>query len=134
MKRIILILSLVPLLTFSQSKNIYKEFNFGIAVVDAIGAFPGASFLIGNTSYYSNNTLLDYQIGVAYPSIFTGKVGFGIVYEDIAAIIGFRPWPTCPYLQLSIKERHNLSIEYHINHGTEYFGEAEALITYGIRF
>lgn len=133
MKKIILILSLVPLLTFSQSKNIYKEFNFGIAVLDG-SAFPGASFLIGNTSYYSNNTLLDYQIGVAYPSIFTGKVGFGIVYEDIAAIIGFRPWPTCPYLQLSIKERHNLSIEYHINHGTEYFGEVEALLTYGIRF
>jgi len=133
MKRIILILSIVPLLTFSQSKNIYKEFNFGIAVLDG-EVWPGASFLIGNTSYYSNNTLLDYQIGVAYPSIFTGKVGFGIVYEDIAAIIGFRPWPTCPYLQLSIKERHNLSIEYHINHGTEYFGEAEALLTYGIRF
>ena len=126
-------MSLVPLLTFSQSKNIYKEFNFGIAVLDG-SAFPGASFLIGNTNYYSNNTLLDYQIGIAYPSYFTGKVGFGIGNEDFAVIIGFRPWPTCSYLQLCIKERHNLSIEYHINHGTEYFGEAEALITYGIRF
>ena len=133
MKKIILILTLFPLLTFSQTKNIYKEFNFGIAVLDG-AAFPGASFLIGNTNYYSNNTLLDYQIGVAFPSIFTGKVGFGIGNEDFAAIIGFRPWPTCPYLQLSIKERHNLSIEYHINQGTKYFGDVEALLTYGIRF
>ena len=134
MKKIILILSLVPLLTFSQSKNIYKEFNFGIAVVDAIGAFPGASFLIGNTSYYSNNTLLDYQIGIAFPSIFTGKVGFGIGNEDFAAIIGFRPWPTCPYLQLSIKERHNLSIEYHLLQDSDYFQGTSLILTYGIRF
>ena len=133
MKRIILIFSLVPLLTFSQSKNIYKEFNFGIAVLDG-SAFPGASFLIGNTSYYSNNTLLDYQIGIAFPSIVTGKVGFGIGNEDFATIIGFRPWPTCPYLQLSIKERHNLSIEYHLLQDSDYFQGTSLILTYGIRF
>ena len=87
MKRIILVLGLVPLLTFSQSKNTYKEFNFGIAVIDEIGAFPGASFLIGNTNYYSNNTLLDYQIGIAYPSYVTGKVGFGIGNEDSSTTV-----------------------------------------------
>ena len=133
MKKIILILTLVPLLTFSQSKNIYKEFNFGIAVLDG-AAFPGASFLFGNTSYYSNNTLLDYQIGAAFPSIITGKVGFGIGNEDFAAIIGFRPWPTCPYLQLSIKERHNLSIEYHLLQDSDYFQGTSLILTYGIRF
>ena len=133
MKKIILILSLVPLLTFSQTKNIYKEFNFGIAVLDG-AAFPGASFLIGKTNYYSNNTLLDYQIGVAFPSIVTAKVGFGIGNEDFAAIIGFRPWPTCPYLQLSIKERHNLSIEYHLLQDSDYFQGTSLILTYGIRF
>ena len=30
------------------------------------------------TNYYTNNTLLDYQLGVAFPSIVTGKIGFGI--------------------------------------------------------
>lgn len=134
MKRIILILSLFPLLTFSQSKNIYKEFNFGIAVVDATGAFPGASFLIGNTNYYSNNTLLDYQIGVAFPSVVTGKVGFGIGNEDLATIIGFRPWPTCPYLQISFKERHNFSMEYHLLQDSDYFQGTSLILTYGIRF
>ena len=129
MKRIILILSLVPLLTFSQSKNIYKEFNFGVALFDGNNAFPGASFLFGKTHYYTNNALLDYQLGIALPSIVTGKVGFGIGNEDFATIIGFRPWPTCPYLQFSFNERYNLSIEY------GFFGDYEVtLITYGLRF
>jgi len=129
MKKIILILSLVPLLSLSQSNNTYKEINFGVALFDANNVFPGASFLFGKTNYFSNNTLLDYQLGVAFPSIVTGKIGFGIGNEDFATIIGFRPWPTCPYLQLSFKDRHNLSVEYGV------FGEYEVtLITYGIRF
>ena len=87
------------------------------------------SFLIGKTNYYSNNTLLDYQAGLAFPSIVTGKLGFGIGDEDFATIIGFRPWPISSYLQFSIKERHNLSVEY------GFFTDIEvAIITYGIRF
>tara|TARA_B100002019_G_scaffold171373_1_gene148127 strand:- start:1341 stop:1727 length:387 start_codon:yes stop_codon:yes gene_type:complete len=128
MKKIILILSLFPLLTFSQSNNTYKEINIGIALFDD-GGFPGASFLFGKTNYFSNNTLLDYQLGVAFPSIVTGKIGFGIGNEDFATIIGFRPWPTCPYLQISFKERHNLSVE----HGV-YADYVVTLLTYGIRF
>ena len=128
MKKIILILSIIPLWSFSQSKNTYKEFNFGIALFNN-HAFPGASFLIGKTNYYSNNTLLDYQAGLAFPSIVTGKLGFGIGDEDFATIIGFRPWPISSYLQFSIKERHNLSVEY------GFFTDIEvAIITYGIRF
>ena len=132
MKRIILILTIAPLLSFSQLKNTYVEFNCGIAVLDG-GAFPGASLLIGKTNYFENNTLLDYQAGIAFPTIVTGKLGFGIGNEDFATIIGFRVWPSCPYLQISVKERHNLSFEYHIKNSTE-FGAAEALITYGFRF
>ena len=128
MKKIILILSLFPLLTFSQSNNTYKEINIGIALFDD-GGFPGASFLFGKTNYFSNNTLLDYQLGIAFPSIVTGKIGFGIGDEDFATIIGIRPWPTCPYLQLSNNERHNLSIEYGF-----YDGYQVTLLTYGIRF
>ena len=132
MKKIILILVIAPLLSFSQSKNIYGEFNCGIAVLDG-GAFPGASLLIGKTNYYENNTLLDFQAGIAFPTIVTGKIGYGWGDEDFATIIGFRVWPSCPYIQISIKERHNLSFEYHIKNDTEY-GDAEALFTYGIRF
>ena len=132
MKRIILILTIAPLLSFSQLKNTYVEFNCGIAVLDG-GAFPGASLLIGKTNYFENNTLLDYQAGIAFPTIVTGKLGFGWGNEDFATIIGFRVWPSCPYIKISVKERHNLSFEYHIKNSTE-FGAAEALITYGFRF
>ena len=128
MKRIILILILAPLLTLSQSNNTYKEINLGIALFDDSG-FPGASFLFGKTKYYTNNTLLDYQLGVAFPSIVTGKIGFGIGNEDFATIIGVRPWPTCAYLQLSENEKHNLSVEY-----GSYEGYQVTLLTYGIRF
>ena len=129
MKKIILILAITPLLSFSQSNNTYKEFNFGLALFDGNNAFPGASFLIGKTNYYSNNTLLDYQAGLAFPSIVTGKLGFGIGDEDFATIIGFRPWPTSSYLQFSIKKRHNLSVEYGF-----FYDEVVTIITYGIRF
>ena len=128
MKRIILILILAPLLTLSQSNNTYKEINLGITLFDDSG-FPGASFLFGKTNYYTNNTLLDYQLGVAFPSIVTGKIGFGIGNEDFATIIGVRPWPTCAYLQLSENEKHNLSVEY-----GSYEGYQVTLLTYGIRF
>ena len=128
MKKIILILILAPLLTLSQSNNTYKEINLGIALFDDSG-FPGASFLFGKTNYYTNNTLLDYQLGVAFPSIVTGKIGFGIGNEDFATIIGVRPWPTCAYLQLSKNEKHNLSVEYGSIEGYQV-----TLLTYGIRF
>ena len=128
MKKIILIISFIPLLSWSQSNNTYKEFNFGVALFNDSG-FPGLSFLFGNTNYYTNNTLLDYQIGAALPSVLTGKVGFGMGNEDFATIIGFRPWPTCPYLQFSFNERYNLSVEY------GFFGDYEVtLITCGLRF
>ena len=128
MKRIILILILAPLLTLSQSNNTYKEINLGIALFDDSG-FPGASFLFGKTKYYTNNTMLDYQLGVAFPSIVTAKIGFGIGNEDFATIIGIRPWPTCAYLQLSENQKHNLSVEY-----GSYEGYQVTLLTYGIRF
>ena len=128
MKKLILIFAIIPLLSFSQSKNTYKEFNFGLALFDD-NAFPGASFLIGKTNYYSNNTLLDYQAGLAFPSILTGKLGFGIGDEDFATIIGFRPWPTSSYIQFSIKKKHNLSVEYGF-----FYDEVVTIITYGIRF
>ena len=108
MKKIILILILFHFADLSQSNNTYKEINLGIALFDDSG-FPGASFLFGKTNYFTNNTLLDYQLGVAFPSIVTGKIGFGIGNEDFATIIGIGH---CAYLQLSENEKHNLSVEY----------------------
>ena len=130
MKKTLIILFLFPTLLFSQSFNeTYKEFNFGVAAGFEGGVFPGASYLWGKTHYY-NNTLLDYQAGFAFPTIVTGKIGFGWGGSDFATIIGVRPWPSTAYLQFSFNQRSNFSIEIVV---PELYGEG-FLITYGRRF
>lgn len=144
MKKIIFILFLLPTLLYSQSNEKYKEFNFGVILIDVFensnsndGLFsddfqlyPGASFLLGKTHYFNNNTVLDYQAGFAFPTVVTGKIGFGIGNSDFATVVGFRPWPPTAYLQLSINQKTNFSIEYV---EPEMWGEA-LIINYGIRF
>ena len=49
--------------------------------------------------------ILDYQIGIAFPTIVTGKVGYGIGDRDYATIFGIRPFPTSAYVQFSFDER-----------------------------
>ena len=121
----------MPTLSFSQSFNEpYKEFNFGVASGFEGGVFPGASYLWGKTNYYNNNTLLDYQAGFAFPTIVTGKIGFGVGGSNFATIIGVRPWPSTAYLQFSFNQRSNFSIEVVV---PELYGEG-FIITYGIRF
>ena len=114
MKKILLILFICPIISFSQSlnKTIYKEFNVGIfSPVDGGFIFPGASFLIGQKNYYENNTLLDYQIGLAFPSIATAKIGYGLGNEKYATIFGVRAFPTSIYIQFSFKEKNNIALE-----------------------
>ena len=133
MKKIIFILFLLPTLSYSQYNEKYKEFNFGVIInVNPIGdgIWPGASYLWGKTHYYFNNTILDYQAGFAFPTVVTGKIGFGIGDSDFATIIGIRPYPSTAYLQFRINQKSNFSVEYVV---PELFGEA-LIITYGIRF
>ena len=43
-----------------------------------------------------NNCLLDMEIGLAFPTIVTGKIGFGFFIdkkEKSAIVLGIRPWP-----------------------------------------
>lgn len=134
MKKIILILFFIPILSFTQSFESYKEFNFGVItdmVFDGDQIWPGASFLWGRTYYYNNNTVLDYQAGLAFPTLATGKIGFGIGSSNFATIIGLRPYPATAYLQLSKNQRFNFSAEYVLDE--DYFGQS-VIFTYGIRF
>ena len=138
MKKLLLLLFICPIVSFSQSinNNSYKEFNIGIySGISYIPAFPGASFLFGKTNYYQNNTLLDYQVGVAFPSIVTGKVGFGFGDENYATIFGIRPFPTSTYIQFSFNEKNNISFEYVLPDLFETdMLERGIIITYGYRF
>ena len=104
--------------------NSYKEFNAGLYVSNDFG-FPGASFIWGKTHYYNNNTFFDYQFGLAFPTILTGKAGFGIENEDkpVGLSLGLRPWPSTIYLQLHFKSKFVFSMELFI--ANENFGTAE---------
>ena len=96
-----------PIISLSQSlnNNNYKEINVGLYVIPVYFVFPGASFLCGKTKYYSNNTLLDYQIGIAFPTIITGKVGYGIGNRDCSTIFGIRPFPISAYVKFSFNKK-----------------------------
>lgn len=123
MKKIILILIITPIIGFSQNSNKYKEFNVGIYVnnlqfegwsrIDLDFIFPGASFLWGKTNYFDNFYFFDYQLGVAFPSLVTGKAGVGIGSQDSPFIFstGIRPWPLTYYVQLDINSKFIISIE-----------------------
>ena len=133
MKKILLLLFICPVVSYSQFNETYKEFNFGVITDWKYGIFPGASYLWGKTHYYNNNTILDYQAGIALPTIVTGKIGFGVGGSNFATIIGIRAYPTTAYIQFGNNQRFNFSAEYLLDSG-EIFGEKSIIITYGIRF
>jgi hypothetical protein len=86
------------MLVFSQENKEKKfiELNIGIAAIDGYDfndAFPGASVLFGQTIQITDNGIFEYQVGIAAPSIVTGKVavGYGNLKNNIALAV--RPWP-----------------------------------------
>ena len=105
MKKLIL-LFLFPF--FLNAQNLYVESNFGIANIDGLGVFPGASVLFGNRfEKPESKFLLDMEIGVAFPSIVTAKIGGGIFVnkeKKSAVVFGVRPWPFHLYSQINFNE------------------------------
>ena len=91
-------------LSAGKSKNTFKEINFGVALIGdetASFPFPGASFLWGTTYVNENNLIFEYEVGFAFPSIVTGKLGVGKRFNNTNVIIGVRPFPFNLYLQSS---------------------------------
>ena len=116
MKRLLIIgfgLLIVTTSSMAQTKETkavnkgYYELNFGAALIegDVEMPFPGISFLIGNKTYFPNNFIIDVEIGLALPSIATGKFGIGFKTGPTELIVGIRPWPTHFYLQTQLNSR-----------------------------
>lgn len=105
MKKLIL-LFLFPLSLNAQ--NLYVESNFGVANIDGMGFFPGASVLFGKTfEKVESNLLLDMEIGLAFPSILTAKIGGGVYInkeKKSAFVMGVRPWPFHLYSQINFNK------------------------------
>lgn len=81
----------------------YIDANFGFAIIelDGIVPFPGASFLFGRRAFVSQKTFLDFELGFAFPTIATAKIGVGernpVTGKSVA--VGIRPWPAHFYIQ-----------------------------------
>ena len=138
MKKILTLLIFIPFLGNTQdytNSNSYKEINAGIYINDGI-TFPGASFIWGKTHYYTNNTFFDYQFGLAFPTLITGKAGYGIGNKDrpLRFSLGLRPWPSTIYLQLHLKSKFIVSIEPLIELTPNAYNTGTAIITLGYRF
>lgn len=102
MKKLLLILFiLISNVCYSQHiKTTYTELNFG-ASFGNIPVFPGASALYGAHHQYESGFVLDYEGGLALPSLITAKGGVGFaINEKFDLTLGVRAWPTSTYIQL----------------------------------
>jgi hypothetical protein len=102
MKAIILsILIFIGIECKAQEQFTSLEWNTGVAYIDDIdGYLPGCSYLIGTTYITKSNLVVDAQIGLAFPTGATGKVGVGFKAKNAIITAGIRPYPSHAYLQL----------------------------------
>ena len=111
MKQLILTIALVlfVLTTNAQTRTTYSEINAGIST-GAIPIFPGASSLVGATVKYPSGFIVDYQGGIAFPTLLTGKIGAGIqVDHNMDLTIGIRALPSTVYAQLLVSRPNKKS-------------------------
>ena len=89
----------------------------------------------GNSLISSTNPehVIDYEIGFALPTIFTGKAGVGFGDQNRAIIIGIRPWPSTAFIQHLWNEKRLISIEIMIPHDNNFIGGTDMpiIINYG---
>jgi hypothetical protein len=93
----------------------YWEFNAGLAHFPyETFVFPGCSFLIGRQTSFGKSGFVDQQIGLAFPSIVTGKIGVGSKSEKGSVSTGVRLFPGFAYVQFATKSKQRnftLSVE-----------------------
>ena len=133
MKKLILLLSIIPMFVFGQTEKKSKKFleiNGGAAEA-WIGWIPGASVLWGTTTQYNNKLVGEYQVGFAFPSIVTGKCAVGFGNLDYNLMLGLRPWPLFIGPQVKLGP-----LTFSAEWGARHYGislETEVILTAGIR-
>lgn len=103
MKKYILILFLILTVIKSngQTTTPYIEVNTGFST-GIVPFFPGASVLYGATDKYPSGFIMDYEAGIAFPTLVTGKFGIGYDANGTEITGGIRPWPLATYGQVRI--------------------------------
>jgi hypothetical protein len=96
-----------------QSRS-YLELNAGAARIFYDSYFPGISFLIGQQKFIAPQAFVEYQIGLALPSLGTAKVGLGYQASGVGFSAGVRIFPAFFYGQVHFNTRRgqvNISAE-----------------------
>ena len=126
MKKLIVIILLLPMLLCGQKENKkFAELNIGVTDF----GFPGASILWGQTFEFPKNKVVEYQLGIAFPTIGTAKFAAGLGNLKNNIMLAVRPWPLFigPQVKLGII---SLSAEF----GTDDFVSADAAAIYTVGF
>ena len=94
---------------FQPYSQTYKESNYGISLFDSYLA-PGCSMLFGKRKFYSEKMFFDMQVGLAFPTLATGKIGVGKYNfkKETSSSFGLRIWPAHIYIQHS-GAKHKIS-------------------------
>ena len=107
----------------------FIELNVGLASLREV-AMPGASLLLGTT--FSNSGLVyELQVGAAFPSIATGKIGFGIGNLDYNLLFTVRPWPFFVGPQVRLK---NCTFSFELGTSDQSSFYADFIGTFGFRW
>ena len=79
---------------FQPYSQTYKESNYGISLFGSYLA-PGCSMLFGKRKFYSEKMFFDMQVGLAFPTLATGKIGVGKYNfkKETSSSFGLRIWP-----------------------------------------
>ena len=94
---------------FQPYSQTYKESNYGISLFSSYLA-PGCSMLFGKRKFYSEKMFFDMQVGLAFPTLATGKIGVGKYNfkKETSSSFGLRIWPAHIYIQHS-RPSHKIS-------------------------
>ena len=133
---IIFLLTVVSLSTQAQTTTPHIEFNTGFST-GIIPAFPGGSLLYGATTKWNSGIIFDYQGGLAFPSLLTGKMGIGYDIDGTEATVGFRVWPPTSYAQVTINRpdrRSDIVLSVERMLWSDYLFVQQAIFTIGWRF
>ena len=120
------------------TKTSFFEWNFGVAFLsyDSLIPFPGGSALWGTTFINKENLIFEYEVGFAFPTLVTGKLGIGKKFNDTRVVVGIRPFPFNVYGQSSFAKSESgywiASIEYNPMNSRDRF--SNALLNFGYRW
>tara|TARA_Y100001978_G_scaffold127229_1_gene113555 strand:+ start:3404 stop:3847 length:444 start_codon:yes stop_codon:yes gene_type:complete len=136
MKKLLLVLAMIPVFVIGQQRNkqTFIELNVGIASIDDYDfslPLPGASVLFGQTIAVSEAMVFEYQVGVAVPSLATGKIAFGYGKVERNIALAIRPWPLTIGPQGKID---NFSFSFEVGNNNEASFDAGFIVTIGYRF